>query len=381
MSFQYIPFHPLTRAQLHAPLLMSDVSWSEVVQGSGTFTGKIARPTDPDARELLRAATIPDSSAIYVRDPETASWVWGGVINSRRWDPETGTIKIDAIQWRTWLYRVFLGPKTDLSADSIYSWTSTDQLDIARGIVSYATAAGVADGRPSILLGSETSGRLRDLTVRGSEFRYAGDSLDSIANRAGGFEWDLIPVSASDGLPQPKLALYYPERGGILSGIAFEHTPRGGNCRLAPGQVIEESTVDRRTRVWTTGSPESLPFAQDSDPDLPTGFILLKESVDSFSEVTIRTTLASYARAERAALNPQTHFITILCSETNPPITSYGIGDRPRFIYQDGWYDIDLDQVRIAGRTVRPREGGGDVEIVLDISDTEAAQVDAGGAV
>jgi len=378
-TFHCTPFHPLTRQQLAPPVVIDELSWTEVVAGNGVLTGKIALPRSLVKRDQLRYALEPDSSAIYVKSSEGA-YVFGGVVVGQEWDPENGTIAITAVEWRGWLYSVFLGPKLDLTADLLYGWTQKDQLQIAREIVAFATAGGTVDGRPQITLGAELSGKLRDLNIRGLDFKYAGELIDTIAKRSGGFEWTIKAYDDStDFLPRLQFVTGFPELGGLVGGMLLRRTPNGGNFTLT--SPISRSTTAMRTRVWTTGSTETLPFAVDSDPALPGANVMLREKMTAHSTVTERTTLASHARAERLFWGVKTNILSIAVLESTFGITTYPAGSRCRLAYQDQFQNIDLAAVRIIERKVTPRSGAGLVEMQLDMSDFVLPEVDTGGVV
>lgn len=380
MGYQYISCHPLTNAQLAPPFRMNGVTWTEAVNGNGTFEGTTTLPKNDDAAYQRFSALSPDDAAIYVRNTDTNQYSWGGPIVSRTWKPSTGEVSVTAVEWRSWLFNVFLSPKLDLTADRSYTWTGIDQLQIARDIVAWATLGGTADGRPVIATGSEVSGKLRDLSAVGLEFKYAGELIDTMAKRSGGFEWTIqIDADSHTGLPKLRLVFGYPEIGGLIPGLLFKRTPQGGNITL--DSDIEDSVSQRRTRIWTTGSTETLPFAVDSDPDLTLGRTLLRESVTNYSSVIDRTTLSSHARAERAFRAVRTNTLDVSLNENDPASGTYHAGDRGRLVYRDRMTSLDLAAVRIIERKLTPQDAAGRVSLVLDLADYELPEVDSGGTV
>lgn len=379
--YRYVSCHAVTRQQLDPSLRLSDPSWSWTVGGNGTLTAKIAVPDDAAAREQLRAATQPKAAAIYVKDA-TGRYPWGGPVVSRTWNPNDGTISIAAMEWRAWMFKVPLAPLSNMTADIQYVWTSVDQTQIARDIASYVLAGGTTMGSPSMLFGSEAlSGKTRDLSVWGTAFKRAGELLDTMANRDGGFEWSIEtrphPV---DGLPQPYFVTYYPQRGALVSSILLRRTNNGGNL-LSYGDVPEDFSTSY-DRFWTTGvgqAPDQL-FAQDTSPDLPLGRVLRFESNTSYSNVSDRSTLASHARANRKFYAPGTNLLPISLSVSKPDVDSYGIGDRVPLSIHDRWLDLELPAVRIVEKKVS-MSGAGHVELTVDVTDYELPEVDPGGAV
>lgn len=380
MGYQYISYHPLTGAQLAPPIRMSDVEWTEAVNGNGTFQGTTTLPKNDDAAQQRFLALSPDDAAIYVRNTETNRFVWGGPIVNRTWGPRAGEVEIQAVEWRSWLFNAFLPPKLDLTGDRVYGWTDVDQLQIAREIVAWATLGGPSDGRPVISAGSEMSGKIRDLNFVGLDFKYAGELIDTMANRSGGFEWTIgIEAGAQTGLPELHLQFGFPQIGAAVTGLILKRTPSGGNFTLVGD--IPESTSDRRTRVWTTGNTETLPFAVDSDPLLSLGSALLRETVTNYSSVQDRTTLASHARAERVFRSIRTNIIQIEVPEKSVNSGTYRVGDRGRLLYRDRMISLDLPAVRIIERTLRPQDAGSKALLTLDLADFELPEVDTGGVV
>lgn len=381
-AFQFISCHALTRQQLAPALTFIDPEIKEVVNGGAIFSGSIALPRNTYKRDQLRAALEPDEAALYARAPD-GSWPFGGPIIAQDWDKRAGRLDIVAESWRNWAYDVFaFTPTINLSGDSIIIWSQKDQLTIARDIILYLSGGGPPDGRPIIQYIEMTSGKLRDLTVKGLEFRYTGELLDSIAQRSGGFEWDILPVPDQfTGLPRPRLTLGYPEIGGAPVGLLFRHTPEGGNMTLS--EPIKKQTKNRRTRIWTTGSTEQPDqnYAVDSDPGIATSSTLLRERATNYSTVINRTTLASHARAERAFRSPKTNAISVTVTEGAYPVWQYKAGDRARVIIEDDWYSLDLTAARILERNLKPRDGAGTVDMVIDLSDTVMPEVDSGGVV
>lgn len=380
--FEYLPHHPVTRKQIAPALEVIDPKWTEVVNGSGTLSGSVAIPKGSIVKGQILQALEPDESWIIVRT-RTGLYPWNGIVVSQEWHPENGSMHFEAQEFRSWLYEVILGPRPDMTSDVLYSWEAKDQLKIAQDIISYIQtnpSYGATVGTPPITFGAESSGRLRDLNLIGLDFKSAGQALDSISQRDGGFEWTLEVLIAPDNLPRLHLKTGYPVLGSSIGGLKLWRTEEGGNIiKLHP---VRRSTTDRVARQWTTGSgqPPDLPFAQDTDPSLTVGSgLLLREGVKGFNTVTNRTTLASHARSLRSFYSVQAHQVKVTVNTKDPDVFLYRAGDRISFRFQDTVQDMYLDNVRIVERTVRPAVS--EVDLVLDINDQVVPQVDSGGAV
>jgi hypothetical protein len=377
-NWVYESYHATTGVQLHSSLPFRDESWSWIVRGNGSFSGKITIPQDPQAREQIREATEKKVAAIYVRDRSNSSWPWGGPVLSRQWDPDNRVITVTAVDWRTWFFWVFLAPLENLTGDVLYSWTQVDQLQIARDICNLVTAGGSPAGRPTILAADTImSGILRDLNVQGLSFKRPGDLLNTMSNRDRGFEWGIDIRADAFNRPAPHFSTYYPQQGASVQGLLLKATPDGAN--LLKYGPVDENGADQRERQWTTGAgqPPDIPFAQDTDPNI--GGVLMREDVSNYSSVTERTTLASHARAERRFYSQGTNTLAVEVSLDNPDVSSYAIGDRGRLLIQDDWTDWDLPAVRIVEKKVDPQNLK--ASLTLDLADYTLPEVDTGGTV
>jgi hypothetical protein len=372
--FNFVSYRPVKNTFL-GRLSVRDPEWAESIGGNTTCSFKVTVPESPAQVELLRTATKPDEAAIYIRNTSGVGFRWGGVIVKRKWVPGNNELQITAVDWRSWLFNVFLPPRIDGTADITYTWSNDDQLQIARELVLFATDNGALDGRPFILTGVATSGQMRDLTVKGTDFKDVGSLIQTMSQRDNGFDWDIIFGQNPDGSPILRLGLWYPQRGTKVQGLIF----RSNILKVAD---IEEDTSGRRTRVWAVGegpNTDQLPWAEDSDAALQTGDALLKETAQKYSKVSRVSTLASHARALRYYLNEPVNLVTFDVSLNSPDIDTYEVGDRGRVVLRDRWQDIDESGVRIFERVIKRDQGI--VTLTVNLNDKSAPEVDEGGSV
>lgn len=380
--FQYTPYHPLSRLQLAPALEVINPVWTEVVNGSGTLTGSVAVPFDSQQRKQILAAVEPDESWIVV-STNNGRYPWNGFVVDQEWHSDEGQMHFTAQESRGYLDSVFFRPMLDMTHDIVYTWINTDQLTMAQYMVQYAMLppgeASYTAGMPTIAYGTETSGKNRDFTAWGLDFRSLEDCLNSISSRDNGFEWTLGIRFTPDNLPILYLELGYPVLGGTVTG-QLKRTDQGGNVvKLDP---VKRSTKDRRSRQWTTGAgqPPDQPFAQDSDPSLSlSSGPLLREAKTNFNSVIDRSTLASHARSLRNYYSPKATQAVVTVGLDDPDVRNYHAGDRVPFRYKDRVYDFDLPAVRIVQRKVEPTAGK--VTLTLDLNDFKLPEVDTGGAV
>lgn len=375
--YRFVSHHPVLRNQLHSGLPMTDTRWNKLVAGNGSLDGTVVVPDDSQLVTLIRAATEPLQSAIYVKNPAN-DIIWGGPVIDRTWVPNTNSLKVSVMEWRAWLYFLTLGPDPD--NDVFYQFSSVDQLEIARTIALLAVGAGISEGSHPMTATVQLSGKLRDLSFYGTQLKKAGELIDSMANRDGGFEWTLQSnASAVDGLPIANFHCHYPQQGSVLPNLVFKATASGGNC--TPSEV-QESAASRFSRFWATGSgqPPDQVFAYDNDPDLVNGNTLRLDGGASFSTVSERSTLASHARRSRRFYAPGINLITVQHNLDAIDPDSYDIGDRGRLILRDRFMNIDQENVRIISKEIST-SGAGSVNVTLDLTDDTLPEVDAGGMV
>lgn len=371
--YRYISCHPVGRQQLHNSLRLIDPQWSWVVGGNGTLSAKITVPDDSQQVDKLRVATEPKQAAIYVRSNATGAYKWGGFVVGREWNPTSNQLTINCLEWRSWPYFTEL---TGLATD-YWEYTGTDQLSIARSLM---TANISQVGSPAMTFDtSQASGRSRDLSFWRTELKKVGSLIDSMADRDNGFEWTIESRSGSDGLPQLHFATSYPQRGSVITGLIFKHTPGGSN--MVPG-TIKEDVSQRVDAFYATGSgqPPAQPMGYDFNPEVFTGQLLRFDGGTNYSSVSDVSTLTSHARRARKFYQPGINLMEVELGLDRVDVDSYEIGDRGRLQFQDRWMTLDLPAVRIIEKKVS-MAGAGKVTLTLDLSDATLPEVDAGGTV
>jgi len=378
-QFRYVVHHPVLRTKL-GELEVREASWSESVNGGSTFTGKVTVPDNPSIISEIRRCTETDRAAIYV-DPGLGRIQWGGVMVGRSFDDSNNTLSFTAMEWRSWLFRVVLGPRPDGTGTNTFTYTNTDQFAIARAVINRLLADGSQSaGLPSIDYGLDVTGINRNYQIGGMEFKSAGAHLDTLANLDRGFEWDLEPYYANDSLPSLRLQLYFPQRGGVLPWLVFRKKAGEGNILKMDEMDMDSSASD--ARVWAVGdgpNAESTPWAMDQSPEVAAGTVLRTDQVSTYSGALTRTTLASYARAERVYRADALAVLKFPVRLDSPSILDYQKGDRCRVIVNDRWNDIDVSNCRIVSRDIDPDKNI--AVITVNLNDLNLPEVDTGGSV
>jgi hypothetical protein len=380
LRFNFAVYQPVTRQPI-GQLSVRDAAWSEVVNGGGTFNGKVTVPENPGAIAVIEACTRPDTSAVYAVPAAGGGVIgFGGPIVNRSWDDETNTITFTAIDWKTWAYQVVVGPALDGTSALSASYTNQDTLTIARAIVNRVRLQGTGQGIPPLDAGNNLSGVNINYLLTGVDFKTLGQHLDALGDLAnGGFEWDIEPYYGNDGFPTPRVQFYRPQRGSNIPGLVFSKTLRGGN--ILKVEDMEDDSTGVYRRVWAVGegpNAESTPWASNTDPALPISYALRRDMVTQYSGALSRAQLASYARSERLYRGVTLKALSFRVRLENPDWSQYGKGDRCRVIIKDRFLDIDVSNCRIVAREV-------DVDsmtakLTVNLSDLALPEVDDGGS-
>lgn len=358
-----------------------EAKWTEMVNGGATFSGKVTVPDNPIVANAIRTNTRPYEAAIYAT-PGSGRINFGGPIVARSWNGDTNTLTITAIDWKSWYYRVILGPKTSGIDAWTVSYSDYELLWIAADVV-YRGSADYNPGSPVIEVAAYNTGILQDYVLTGVEFKTMGAHLDALGSLANnGYEWEVEPYYAADGYPIQRVQFYRPQRGGVVNGLLFNKTPKGGNI-LSIEDVTDDAT-SMANRIWAVGegpNAESTPWAFDEDPamDGNPSSPLLATQVTQYTGSLTRAQLASYARAERLYRSNYLSSVTFSVRMDSPDINSYGKGDRCRIIVQDRWLDVDARNCRILSREMDPDNNT--VRLTVNMNDLKLPEVDTGGSV
>lgn len=374
---------PVLTMEPFAEIDLTNVQFTQSVDGKGTTLTAEAylsrSQTAEKLKSILNYPGDPKAVAIYVKSDDT--YLWGGVIQSRPWDSSAKAFKITATSWKAWLYQRFLAPAngTNPVIEVLYTYTNEDQFFIAKDIVFGMSAFG--PGAPDISTGTELSGVNRDLNIWGSEFVYAGDAIDRMANREKGFEWDIeVRPSGPKGNPSLWFAPFYPKRQLLNKSVLFKSTEHGGNILSFDSPDDSSETVV--TRVWGTGAGTAgvdIVIAYDEDPNLSTDTILLVETKEYANSTTLDiATVASHVQGIRQFHASGLQQMTLRVNLTEPDFREYSIGNKVRVMIRDEVLDIDFSAVRIVRRTFNVNAAGSEqedsIDLLIDLNDVDLPQ-------
>ncbi|SDZ59077.1 hypothetical protein SAMN05216215_11205 [Saccharopolyspora shandongensis] len=314
---------------------LSGVRFNKPLNSSGTFraTWKLdERSTYLDPYDL----TMPTRRVIYAfRDSRP---MWGGVIWSRTYKSESGTVDIGAGEfWSYFDHRKVLPvlPSTlDLSTVAALSTTydNVEQNEIARQLIAQAQAH--TGGDIGIEFDTSTSNTLRDRTYNGYDLTDVGEALRNLTNVDGGPDmvFDVLPTDS--GAPRRILRIGTPwlgQQGSShvweLGGNAIRYTWPTDGTRMASRAFATGEGVDLGTPIAVYEQPER--YEQ--------GFPVL-ELENNYSGAETEATLDGHAEADQQAARMPVVLPTIEVRGDIPPTAAdINRGD-------DGWLVVPPDR-------------------------------------
>lgn len=304
--YRYLAYDLRSNVAL-AELPLSGVTYGEQLNGAGTFQASM--PVLGDARNLL-AATQPERTAVYVE--RDGAIIGGAIIWTRRRSAQ-GPVGVGGAGWWSFFRRQHL--RTTLT------YTTTDQLTIARGLINQAQ--GITGANIGVAVGTETSGVLRDRTYLAYEVKQIAEAVEQLANVDGGFDF---AVDTNQDRTKT-LRLGYPRRGRIAgtTGIVFESSKN-----LIGYDVDEDGTRSART-FTALGAGDGLDMLTSTATrtDLIDLGYPLTSDTGAFKDVIIQTTLNAHAiaGANARALTPTFWRVTVDPDDVDGGVGTFITGD------------------------------------------------------
>lgn len=337
-----------------AELPMTRVSFSLSINEPARFTGQL--PIGEEAMDKnWSTATLPKRTLVYIcRDgvPINAYILWKRrPINSGR-AADMQCLSVDSyLAKNVILYRLH--------------YPQADQLDIARGLVHYATGDGFSDIR--IHMNNIKSGVLRDRTYEWWDWKVPLESLTQLAEVENGFEWTTTAGRDANGNLTHSIIFGYPHLGRWDSGIIVENSAvaeSGGGSILS--YEWPEDGADSLNDIWAVGAGEgsSTLFANGKNAaatdEIESGYPLLRGTV-SYKDIIEPVTLQAHANEDLAAsVGDMVVPSVTLRADAHPHFGTYQIGDRVRIRISSPYHAAvngvpGIDRyARIVGMTITP---------------------------
>lgn len=308
-------------------------------------------------RELI-AGTVPTRTALWVEF--NRELVWGGIIFARNYDSAAGQWDLSCREFMSFYEDKFFHRDTgDLLARMPF--VQVDQLVIARALISHVSAK--TGGDIGMILGSETSGVLRDRTYRVTKYKPILQAVDELSNVINGFDYAVDVFYDAARVPQKRLTLSYPRRGlkrGPDTPLMFEF----------PGNVLQYTYPEDGSDMATRSHAQGEGSGRDMKRSFKTSNLIgagwpLYEQMRSYTDVKKQSTLDDHAQADLdAADQPTTLPKLTVPIDADYPLGSFIVGDHARVRIDDIRFPDGFDQrQRIVGYAVNPDQRTMEIEM------------------
>jgi hypothetical protein len=348
-TYRYLFADLLTNAIL-AELPITGVNFTQQLNTSGTFTGRLLL-SGVNATDLnVSAGTIPGRTAIYV--DRNGVLVWGGVLWNRQYNSDSQTLTFQAREFESYFDR------RKITTTQVFN--NVDQLTIANALMNGAQAT--PSGNIGVVTTPATSGVLVSRTYYGYELKNVYSAIQDLSKQLNGFDFNIQVAYDGGGNPTKRLVLSYPKSGTTysptsLSAPVFQF-PSGN---MVEYEYPEDASIAANTiYALGAGSNEGKLIATATDPALlAAGFPLLEQEAN-YSDITDATMLSSLATGQiKATAYPPTTLRVVAPPSQNPEFGTYVIGDECRIIITDNRFPNTLDAIyRLVALSVTPGEDG-----------------------
>lgn len=327
--------------------------FDDYIGKTGSLRGTVPVP-DAGMAARVQAALLPGRTMLWLQ--RGMDIVWGGILwtatptrdNRGRW-----TVPLQAAGVESYYREHQQLTDTQVSA-------GVDQLDIARGLISYCQAR--TGGNIGIEIDyTLTSGVTRDRTYLSYDLPWVGQLIDQLAATQNGFEWRVNCYRSSDGARHKALQLGYPKITVGSSDIVLTSPGPITAYSLPQDATVQANAwTSRGASINTNQAATSYPLMSGpwtTPADYTAGWPRLDGSSD-YTSVTLQADLDQHAQADLAM---QVRPVTI---PTVRVLTSSGVlpplGSTIRLNIQDPiWYPTGMvARYRLVGYRVTPEERG-----------------------
>lgn len=342
-----------------AELPMTGVTFNTPLNGVGAFSGVCPLTGSAVLKKIDPLSALQKSrTALYVESDGVL--LWGGIVWLSDYTSDGSGIQVNASEF----FSYFVDKR--FIYDTL-TYTATDQLVIARDLLSYAqnqigpvgNYVGFSNGGDiGLTLGSEVSGVLRDRTYNGYEAKSIGGAIIDLSQVQNGFDFGTL-VNWVSNVATKTLGLFYPRRGvaATNSGLVWEYP---GNVAKVHFPEDGKSMANALTS-WGAGNADNKLKATAVDTSLIDAGYPLLEANTSHGDVTVQSTLNDWAAAELKAVSYPIFIPGIeIRTDKAPVLGSFTPGDEFRFIYNGPYaYKQPIDTYfRIVDIQVQPQEKG-----------------------
>lgn len=353
-NYRYL-FADLISNDILAEIPLTNVSFSQVLNTPGTFSGSILGSDANETGYDIPTTTIPGRTAIYVdRD---GVLIWGGIIWNRDWNSDTQHYTFTAREFGSYFER-----RRIITTD-VYQ--NADQLTIAQSLMT--NAQNVAGGDIGIVIPNNTSGVLVDRVYFDYERKDVWGAIKDLSNQQDGFDFNVDVAYDSNLEPRKYAQTAYPQRGVTYnanspSALVFEF----------PGNIVTYEWPDDASITANTmygigpNSNEAKILATAVSPinQIANGWPLLEDTVSYTDQydpnILYQQTLGEVTAKQLPVTVPK----VVVPAYADPVLGSYKTGDQcllritdDRFPANNGGFGYSAVK-RIASINVDPGEDG-----------------------
>jgi hypothetical protein len=331
-------------------LPLSQAQYADYIGKSGTLSATVPVTTPEMASAALRV--VPGRTSVYLMRAGIV-W-WGGIIwTAVPQSDARGNLSMSLAGATFDTYAAHRRIRSDLS------WTQTDQLDIARGLVDHMQGAQWGD--IGLTYDTNTSGVLRDQSYTGTDEGLYSDALTNLGALENGFEQYVRVYLDAEGNRVRELDLGYPALTSGASPIMLSKPGRIGAYQFPDdASSLATTWVSRGATDNTDVSANSAPMVTaevQASAMLLSGWPRLDGSSD-YSTVTDPETLLEHANADLAAAENASQIPTVT-AVLDEPVTPAVMGAQLRTRIRDAFYPTGRDDLwRITGYQVTPPARG-----------------------
>lgn len=345
-AYRYLAADIVTGTLLEE-LPLNNVRYEQVLNRAGGFQASINLRHPKATRNNLN----PGSTVIYV---ERDGVIMGSGFILWRAVPKSDAGTIDLSGEGLWSYFARRHVRT------LKTYAATDQFAIAQDLLNYAQSQ--TGGDIHIVVGTETSGVLRDQTYKAEERKPIAQAIEQLSAVINGFDFVIESKWVGSSIVSTFVPSY-PKRGRTTT-LVFE---LGSNV----SSLSEE--IDAGSMAWLVDAfgdkptNESALVATATDSSQYPAYPLL-EKVTQYSGITILDTLQGHADADLALYkNPlELPSFTIQPSPDSAP-GAWITGDTVTVRAQDGMIDVD-GQFRIVSFNIAVNDAGGEAVSMTIVS-------------
>jgi hypothetical protein len=328
-------------------------SFDDYIGKSGSISGTIPVP-DAAMAARVQAAMLPGRTMLWLQ--RGMDIAWGGILwtaTPTRDERGRWTLPFQGAGVESYFRQHQQLTDTQVSA-------GVDQLDIARGLISYAQA------RTGGNIGVEidytlTSGVARDRTYLSYDLPWIGQLVDQLAATQNGFEWRINCFRDSTGARHKQLQLGYPKISvGSTDTVLTSPGPITAFSLPQDATVQANAWSSRGASINTNLAATSYPLMSGpftTAADYTLGWPRLDGSSD-YTSVSNQAELDQHAQADLAMQVRPVTIPTVRVLTASGPLPALGSTIRVK-IQDPIWYPQGYTvRYRLVGYRVTPEERG-----------------------